>query len=156
MGKEDPHVKTQVAQASKIVFTKDNACWLIHTPDYPTTDTEAFITDNPHCHDNHYSVSTQISEGACVAYCLEMMQKFVYQFEKRIARSMRKNRCSKNTKTHPPTTVLYKDIPIIPSPEKWQPDNQTLPPQMLKFIVHNDPTIPKQLKRNQDLRQRYH
>ena len=37
-------------------------------------------------------------------------------------------------------------MPTIPSPEKWQPDNQILPPQMIKFVVHSDPLIPKQLK----------
>ena len=112
-------MKFQVAQASKVVFTKHNACWLIHTPDYPTTDTEALITDNPHCHDNHYNLSTQLSEEICTAHCLEIMQKSVYQFEKRITRSVRKNQPAKNTKTHSPKSVLYKDIPTIPPPEKW-------------------------------------
>ena len=42
--------------------------------------------------------------------------------------------------------MLYKDIPKIPPPEKWLPDNQNLSPQILKYIAHNDPAIPNQLK----------
>ena len=78
---------------------------LIHTPDYPPTKTEALITDNNRCHDNHHFVSTQVSEEVSAAYCLEIMQKSVCQFEKRITRSMRKNPYTKSTKTHHPTTA---------------------------------------------------
>ena len=59
---------------------------------------------------------------------------------------MRKNPTTNVTRTHHPAPVFYKDLPKIPPLDKWQPDNQQLPPQMPKYIAHNDPTIPNQLK----------
>ena len=86
MGKEDGYVKSQVAQAAKITFTKHNAFWLTHTPGYPPVNTEVLITENPHNRDDRHHLTTQVSETTSTAYCLEIIEKSVYQFEKRITR----------------------------------------------------------------------
>ena len=46
MGNEDKYVKSKVNEATKIVFTKHNACWLVHTPDYkqPTSEVLSVVT----------------------------------------------------------------------------------------------------------------
>ena len=105
MGKEHNDVKLQVSQAAKIAFTKHNACWFIRTPDYSPVNTEVLITNNLDHHNEEHYLTTQVKEMTSAAYCLETVEKAVYQFDKRITRSIRNNRSTKHSQSF--TLRLY-------------------------------------------------
>ena len=132
-GHENHHTKDQVIKASKIVFMKHNACWLIHTPDYKPVATEVLIASEQTSNDIDSYVATSIDESTITAYCLEIIEKSVYEFEKRITRSMASRKPKSKRHTTKKTTVLYRDLPTISSIESWrgiQLLNQTIPAVM--------------------------
>ena len=145
-GNEDQYIKQQVISASKIVFTKHNACWLIHAPDYKPVATEVLLASEQESNDIDSYIATDIDESTITAYCLEIIEKSVYEFEKRITRSMASGKPKSKRHTTKKTTVLYRDLPTIPSIESWrgiQLLNQSIPTAMQKYIVSNDKSLPQ-------------
>ena len=93
-------------------------CLLVDS--YSRSSTEVLTTiDQTSDHIESYTTSV-INDDTIIACCLEIMQKSVYQFEKRITRATLKGKSKKSNELSKKPQVLYSDLPEIPPIETWK------------------------------------
>ena len=145
-GDEDQYVKDQAINASKIVFIKHSACWLVHNPDYQPFPAEVLITtEHTQHHIDNYTTS-DINDETIIAYCLKIMKKSVDEFEKWITRSMLIGKPKSSNQISKKTQVLYRDLPKISPIEAWrgiQLHKQKIPTMIQKYIIENYKSLPQ-------------
>ena len=146
-------MKTKVKEATKIVFTKHNACWLIHMPDHKQISSEVLpiatskTLETTSLHDaQQYVIAADIHENVITAHCLEIIERSVYDFEKRVTRSsVRKGKSSTDKQTNIP---FSKEMPRVLPEKEWagkQFASQNIPKAVHKQIVSDLPGFPKGL-----------